>query len=123
MKKLIIGIILTILVAGCIKAEEKDEKIVTPPIPPEEIEPEATCTHDSDCNEGHACYNSQYCAMTPTGAECDDQMGDLLCHKKCATDSDCPLDLTCESVEITKGDAIHTEKMCMDTVTKRMEVK
>ena len=78
------------------------------------------CSSDSDCSSGYVCYNSRYCFPSPTGGvECGDQEGDLLCHKKCEMNSDCPGDMPyCRAVSITQGDVISMQKMCMSEECK-----
>jgi len=72
------------------------------------------CSSDSDCPAGYACYNSRLCGLTPDGVVCGDQEGDLLCHKQCEINSDCPLDMPyCRVVSIAQGDAVAGVRMCM----------
>jgi len=72
------------------------------------------CSSDSDCPKSYACYNSRLCSTTPGGVVCGDQEGDLLCHKKCETNSDCPTDMPyCRGVSIYQGDVVSLVRMCM----------
>jgi len=51
------------------------------------------CHKDSDCPAGSVCYTSLPC-KTINGQEiCGAEQGDLLCHKKCLDNSDCPEDM------------------------------
>jgi putative hemolysin len=72
------------------------------------------CSSDSDCPESYACYNSRFCGLTPHGVVCGDQEGDLLCHKKCEVNSDCPVDMSyCRAVSMAQGDVVSMQMMCM----------
>lgn len=73
------------------------------------------CSSDADCKSGYACYNSRYCFPLPHGGlRCGDQEGDLLCHKLCRYNSDCPSDMPyCRQVSITQGDVVTLKNMCM----------
>lgn len=51
------------------------------------------CAKDSDCPDGFVCYTSRECSTTSQGIVCGQEFGDLLCHKKCMENSDCPKDM------------------------------
>lgn len=73
-----------------------------------------SCRADSDCPVGFVCYNSAECGNSPNGSSCGLQLGDLQCHKKCDSNSDCPDNTpTCKNQEMIYGDAVATIKMCI----------
>ena len=65
------------------------------------------------CPAGFFCYDSQYGGMGPNGVVSGPQEGDLLCHKRCAVDTDCGTGYQCIEKEILGGDIISHEKLCM----------
>jgi putative hemolysin len=72
------------------------------------------CSSDSDCPKSYVCYNSRFCGSTPFDVVCGDQEGDLLCHKKCEVNSDCPVDMPyCRAVSMAQGDVVGMQMMCM----------
>ncbi|MEM3556215.1 MAG: DUF333 domain-containing protein [Candidatus Micrarchaeia archaeon] len=72
------------------------------------------CSSNSDCPSGYVCYNSRFCSTTPSGVVCGNQEGDLLCHKECEVNTDCPLDMPyCRLVSMAQGDVVSAQRMCM----------
>jgi|GEM_PF-2768097 hypothetical protein len=62
------------------------------------------------CEQGYTCYDS---VLWPKGGEQGPQEGDLLCHKDCETNVDCPSSApNCEETEISRGDLFFTKKIC-----------
>ena len=62
------------------------------------------------CQEGFTCYDSQ---SWPKGGVQGPQEGDLLCHKNCETNSDCPENMpNCETVFLSRGDIQIEKKFC-----------
>lgn len=78
------------------------------------------CSSNSDCPKSYVCYNSRRCSPAPEGViACGDQEGDLLCHKKCETNYDCPSDMPyCRTLSIFQGDVGSAVKMCMEEECK-----
>ncbi|MBU0707473.1 hypothetical protein KKG41_03820 [Patescibacteria group bacterium] len=75
--------------------------------------PLVSCNTDNGvdpCQTGYMCYDSQ---IWPKGGIQGPQEGDLKCHQKCETSSDCPDEApNCEDITIWKGDVSTDYKLC-----------
>lgn len=70
------------------------------------------CTK-TGCPDNSACYHSQYSGMGPNGLVVGDEEGDLKCHLKCLSDSDCGQGETCQNVDLTGGDIVMSQQFCL----------
>ncbi|MDD5110964.1 MAG: DUF3160 domain-containing protein [Candidatus Altiarchaeota archaeon] len=68
---------------------------------------------ESGCPLGETCYSSQLCSTGPSGTVCGKQTGDLLCHKPCSTDQDCPGGQYCRTVTMWSGDTGSDARLCL----------
>ena len=76
--------------------------------------PEGYCILDEECPNGFKCYNSQLCSPSPNGIDCEQQLGDLRCHKICETNVDCSVEMPrCEEKEFFKGDILEHYFICV----------
>ncbi|MBR9703049.1 hypothetical protein GOV10_03375 [Candidatus Woesearchaeota archaeon] len=63
------------------------------------------------CPEGYSCYYSQ---IQPKGGTRGPQTGDLLCHRNCEKNSDCPTNFpNCEETYQSRGDTQKSVIFCV----------
>jgi len=75
-----------------------------------------SCTSNNECAPGERCYNTKVCSppLVDEVASCGPQLGDLLCHVLCESDSDCnTLTPTCEVRAFFMGDAFENVNICV----------
>ncbi len=78
---------------GCVT--DKDEQMLFPTTKLTDVSKkikttnDRSCTSNDECPGGYQCYNPPECGLGPNGpVPCP--LKDDLCHKGCASDSDCP---------------------------------
>lgn len=74
------------------------------------------CQKDSDCASDAVCYTSQECKTINSNTFCGAEQGDLLCHQKCVSDSDCPVAMPkCTPTNFFVGENSILIKICQSS--------
>ncbi len=72
-----------------------------------------SCAQGLKCEEWFFCYNSQYSGMWPNAIVMGPQEWDLMCHKTCTNNSECP-GWECREVDIIWWDVVMKESFCIE---------